>query len=148
MLHAPTGIKTQGINSLLRRGLRTPSYGYKNPHYKTKIVWRPSQVYDGNPCTNKTVSSLWIEAQNVKNKTKTKTGDADMPHWTGSSTSGYCQLDPKGQNSVKFQSRHKIFIHENASENIVCEMAAILSIGRWVKASGQHFIDWFNYLIS
>ena len=30
------------------------------------------------------------------------------------------------------QSR-KLFIHENASENVVCEMAAILSIWRWVK---------------
>ena len=27
----------------------------------------------------------------------------------------------------------KQFIHENASENIVCEMAAILSRERWVK---------------
>ena len=27
----------------------------------------------------------------------------------------------------------KNFIHENASEDIVCEMAAILSRGRWVK---------------
>ena len=27
----------------------------------------------------------------------------------------------------------KLFIHENASENIVCEMAAILSRKRWVK---------------
>ena len=28
----------------------------------------------------------------------------------------------------------KLFIHENASENIVCEMAAILSRGRWVNS--------------
>ena len=28
----------------------------------------------------------------------------------------------------------KIFIQENASESIVCEMAAILSSGRWVDA--------------
>ena len=27
----------------------------------------------------------------------------------------------------------KLFIHENAYENIVCEMADILSRGRWVK---------------
>ena len=27
----------------------------------------------------------------------------------------------------------KLFIHENASENIVCEMAAFLSKGRWVN---------------
>ena len=28
----------------------------------------------------------------------------------------------------------KLLIHKNASENIVCEMAAILSRGRWVKS--------------
>ena len=27
----------------------------------------------------------------------------------------------------------KLFIHENPSENIICEMVAILSRGRWVK---------------
>ena len=32
-----------------------------------------------------------------------------------------------------FNETIKIFIHENASENIVCEMSAILSWGRWVK---------------
>ena len=30
-----------------------------------------------------------------------------------------------------------MFIHENASENIACEMAAILSRGSWVKHSLQ-----------
>ena len=29
----------------------------------------------------------------------------------------------------------KLFFHENASENIICEMAAILSRGRWVLTS-------------
>ena len=32
-----------------------------------------------------------------------------------------------------FNRNSKIFINENASENIVCEMAAILSRGRWDK---------------
>ena len=32
----------------------------------------------------------------------------------------------------------KLFIHENASENIVCEMAAILSKGRWVKTMTEY----------
>ena len=35
------------------------------------------------------------------------------------------------QTSVKFES--KFFIQENASENVVCEMAASLSRGRWVN---------------
>ena len=44
-----------------------------------------------------------------------------------------CQLDPYEQKSVKFESKYKDFIHENADENVVCEMAAILSRGRWVN---------------
>ena len=35
----------------------------------------------------------------------------------------YCQLDPWEQTSVKFESKYKIFIHENAFENVACEMA-------------------------
>ena len=45
---------------------------------------------------------------------------------------GYCQLLSKF-----FYHNTKLFIHENASENIVCEMGAILSRGRWVKLSYQ-----------
>ena len=33
-----------------------------------------------------------------------------------------------------FYQNAKIFIHENAFENVVCEMAAILSKGRWGKS--------------
>ena len=36
---------------------RMLSYGYTNPHYKSETVWRPTQVYDMNPFTDKTVSS-------------------------------------------------------------------------------------------
>ena len=36
-----------------------------------------------------------------------------------------------------FNQNIKLFIHENASENIVCEMAAILSRVRWVNQSDQ-----------
>ena len=46
----------------------------------------------------------------------------------------YHQVDPEEQTSVKFESNTKIFIHENAFENASCEMAAILSRGRWVNA--------------
>ena len=31
--------------------------GNKNPHYIPTMGWRPSQVYNGNSCTNKLVSS-------------------------------------------------------------------------------------------
>ena len=36
---------------------KTLSYGYRDPHYKPKTVVRPSQVYNGNPYTDKTASS-------------------------------------------------------------------------------------------
>ena len=36
--------------------IKTPSYGYRNPHYKPKMVWRPSQVYNGNPYIDEMVS--------------------------------------------------------------------------------------------
>ena len=31
---------------------KTPSYGYRDPHDKHRTVWRPSQVYNGNPYTD------------------------------------------------------------------------------------------------
>ena len=34
---------------------------------------------------------------------------------------------------LKFHWNPKLFIHKNASENIICEMVAILSRGRWAK---------------
>ena len=36
---------------------KTPFYGYRDPHYKPKAVWRPSQVYNGSRYTDKTASS-------------------------------------------------------------------------------------------
>ena len=51
---------------------------------------------------------------------------------------GYCQLDPKEQTWMKFDT--KFFIHENASENIVCEMAAILSMGDVLTT--LHYLIW------
>ena len=45
-------------------------------------------------------------------------------------------IGPSGINLVKFESKYKIFIEENESEN-VCEMVAILSRGRKVK-EGQY----------
>ena len=42
---------------------RMSSYGYMNPHYKPRTVWRPYEVYKGDPYTNKTVSFKRIEAR-------------------------------------------------------------------------------------
>ena len=39
----------------------------------------------------------------------------------------YCQLHPKEHILVKFIENSKVFIQENALENIVCKMSAILS---------------------
>ena len=40
-----------------------------------------------------------------------------------------------------FNQNIKFYIHENASENIVSQMAAILSRGKWVKIHWRHFYN-------
>ena len=47
-----------------------------------------------------------------------------------------------------FYQNTKLFIYENASENIVCQMAAISSTGRWVKQSPAHITPSKPYNIS
>ena len=64
------GIYSNGIDSHIPAATlfikKMTSYMYRNPHYKSRIVLRPSRVYNGNSYTNKTVPSLWIEAQNIQ----------------------------------------------------------------------------------
>ena len=48
----------------------------------------------------------------------------------------YCQLGPWEQTSGNSNRNTKLFIHENAFETVVCEMAAILSGG------GELFCTW------
>ena len=36
---------------------KTPSYQYRDSHYKPETVVRPSEVYNGDPYTHKTASS-------------------------------------------------------------------------------------------
>ena len=43
----------------------------------------------------------------------------------------YCKSNPW---ELNFNQNTKLFIHKNASEKIVCEMAAISSRGRWVNS--------------
>ena len=43
----------------------------------------------------------------------------------------YCQLEPWGHTSVKFNPNTKLFKDKNVLENVVCKMAAILSSERW-----------------
>ena len=45
----------------------------------------------------------------------------------------YCQMDPKEQTSEKFESKYKTFPSWKPFEDVVCEMADILSRGRWVN---------------
>ena len=44
----------------------------------------------------------------------------------------YYQLDSSEQTSLKFEAKYKKIAHENALENVVWDMAAILSGGKWV----------------
>ena len=46
---------------------------------------------------------------------------------------GLWSIRSSGTNFSEIWTNTNIFIHENAFENIVCEMAAILSRGRWVN---------------
>ena len=46
---------------------------------------------------------------------------------------------PRNKLQWNFNQNTKLFIHENACENIVCEMAAILSRGRWVSSLCHDF---------
>ena len=41
----------------------------------------------------------------------------------------YCQLDSQEQISVNLNLNSTIYIHENAFEKVICEMAVILSRG-------------------
>ena len=50
---------------------------------------------------------------------------------------GYCQLDSLEQTSVKFYSKNESCHSQKTSVNIVCEMAAILSMWRWVNSRGM-----------
>ena len=45
---------------------------------------------------------------------------------------------PRNKRRWNFNQNTNLFIHTNASENIVCEMADILSRGRWVNPK-RHF---------
>ena len=48
----------------------------------------------------------------------------------------YSHLDHHEQISVIFQSKHKSkFIHENALENVICKMGAIMFRSQYVKSS-------------
>ena len=38
----------------------------------------------------------------------------------------YCQLAPQEQISVVFESNYTIFFEENAAENVICKLVAIL----------------------
>ena len=44
---------------------------------------------------------------------------------------------PRNKLQWNFNHNKKNFIHENASENIFCEIVAILSRGRWVNPDGM-----------
>ena len=98
----------------------------------------------------------WLEARPIYQNIDDKSFNSSPPsvpcmcRWTGSSLIQvmacrlfstkplpepmltFSQLDPLEQSSVKFESKHKIFIDQNAFEK-VCKMVAILSKGRWVK---------------
>ena len=86
---------------------------------------------------------------------------ACMPQWIGSAlvqvmacrlfgakpllepTLIYGKLDPWDQTSVKFEL--KLFNNENVFKNVVCEMATIMSRGRWVELKQSNHNVWTKY---
>ena len=54
------------------------------------------------------------------------------PQATTWTTARLFSIEPLETNLSEIQNT-KLFIHENAFENVICEMVAILSRGRWVK---------------
>ena len=66
--------------------------------------------------------------------------------WLSKPMLGYCQLGPSvwtNFSEILIKIQNFSFIHENASENIACEMAAILSRGRWVNIMTTLSIQWY-----
>ena len=59
---------------------------------------------------------------------------------------GYCLGPTWNKHQWNFNQNTKLFIHENASKNIVCEMAAILSRWRWVKGKWQCYTQGSCYV--
>ena len=51
-------------------------------------------------------------------------------------------IGPLGTNFSEVLSKIQNLIQENASQNIVCEITAILSRGRWVNSSGPSDAIW------
>ena len=57
----------------------------------------------------------------------------------------YCQMDPCEHISMKFNQNTSIFIDKNARENVICEMACILSQPQCVQyVPGIHFTHDFT----
>ena len=54
---------------------------------------------------------------------------------------GFCKLDLKNKLQWNINQNTKLFIHLNSCQNGICKMAAILSMGRWVK--GIHLL-WYR----
>ena len=57
----------------------------------------------------------------------------------------YCQLDPKEHISVNFDSKYELFIDQNALENVVWEMAAILFRGDELNAFCRVVVTPFTF---
>ena len=56
---------------------------------------------------------------------------------------GYHQLDKLQRN---FDQNSNFLIHENAFENVVCEMTANLSRGRWINSNVHTLSCWISYV--
>ena len=105
----------------------------------------------GNPGSK--LCQIWANAGNINSSPP---GAAYMCQWIGSAllqimACRLCGAKPLPKSALvnwthrnkpqwNFNQNTKLFIHKNAFENIACEMAAILSRGRWVNSNpAQHW---------
>ena len=127
--------------------IKMSSYQYRKSNYGDKTVVRSSYLHNGISCAGKMTSLYWIRAQE-----STLTQDTFENVWHSNHVQlglivstlqgakplseqvlGYCHLDLRNKFQWNFNQNTKLFIHEYAFENVVCEKAGILSRGRWIK---------------
>ena len=78
-----------------------------------------------------TLNEIWLyESDPNAPSTCSEPGGKQWQH----SIRGWRNWTPGNKLKWNFNQKTKLFIHENASENILCEMVAILWRGRWVNS--------------
>ena len=104
----------------------SPIYNFSMSHHIRPKHW----LY---LCVNQLIDAEWRICVGKLTIIGWDNGLSPGRRWASISTNdGLLSIGPFGTN---FNPNTKLFIHENGFENIVCEMAAILPSGRWIKCN-------------